>query len=435
MKLLKIIWLLVLISTISIYAQEERAKYGIFTTFNVNHHSVDFKKLPDCPSCSPGYDVGDGSGFTFGALYEYPIKSWLSAGLRAEYFNYSADLKKDELKYQSNNGAISQVSIEHSIEAKLASIGISPNVSMKLYNALNFNIGAHIGYVVKKSYSQYERLSSGTYLDSNGIDTHSNERNILSGDIPQSKNINFSGFAGLSYDIIFGKNVDLIFSPMVEFSYNFIPVAKNYEVNKWDVNSIKGGIALKYSPKFVPEKIDKYEYKSTIDTIRVIADNVNTAEIRTGAARKTNSVAEDEKFRIITENTIRTDTLLIPKKYKLSGDLAVLGVEADGTEVVNPTFTITEYISNKTQVIINNIFFDENSAKLPNKYIQISSESAKTFAIGSLYNLETMPTYYQILNIIGKRLQDNEKAKITIIGCNSDFGAEKAIKSSLKSEQ
>jgi outer membrane protein OmpA-like peptidoglycan-associated protein len=42
-----------------------------------------------------------------------------------------------------------------------------------------------------------------------------------------------------------------------------------------------------------------------------------------------------------------------------------------------------------------------------------------------MYNYETMDLYHQVLNIVGKRLSENEKANITITGCNSDMGPEK----------
>ncbi|MCS6807875.1 MAG: OmpA family protein, partial [Bacteroidota bacterium] len=90
--------------------------------------------------------------------------------------------------------------------------------------------------------------------------------------------------------------------------------------------------------------------------------------------------------------------------------------------------TIEEFSSEKTHSLLNYIFFDENSAYLPLRYKQLSgTREAQEFVPEKLTNRETLDVYYDILNIIGYRLQQNTRATLTITGCNAQSGLETQI--------
>ncbi len=55
----------------------------------------------------------------------------------------------------------------------------------------------------------------------------------------------------------------------------------------------------------------------------------------------------------------------------------------------------------------------------------LRSEDIDDFNIDSLYQISTLDIYYNILNIIGVRLNKFPDAGLTIIGCNSDLSIEK----------
>ena len=69
---------------------------GLFSHINYNIHSADFRKIPDCPSCSPGYESGSGLGPSFGLMFDYKISDNLFAGANLTYLNYSALLSRIE---------------------------------------------------------------------------------------------------------------------------------------------------------------------------------------------------------------------------------------------------------------------------------------------------------------------------------------------------
>jgi len=68
------------------------------------------------------------------------------------------------------------------------------------------------------------------------------------------------------------------------------------------------------------------------------------------------------------------------------------------------------------------VFFDYGSAQIPNRYIQFSSRESRVFseqefgAIDQSGNRSSIAAYYNILNIIGRRLADAPKQSITIVG-------------------
>ncbi len=99
-----------------------------------------------------------------------------------------------------------------------------------------------------------------------------------------------------------------------------------------------------------------------------------------------------------------------------------------GTRRVSETFPLRNYI-----------FFDQNSTKIPSRYIQLSPEQADKFKEENLFepklqqlsgrSARQMEVYYNILNIIGDRMRRYPDAMISLIGASKqgkDTGKEMA---------
>ncbi len=71
------------------------------------------------------------------------------------------------------------------------------------------------------------------------------------------------------------------------------------------------------------------------------------------------------------------------------------------------------------------IFFEENSDKIPERYKLLSLSETYTFNINELKKLNTLETYYNILNIIGMRLRNNQSASLTLTGTNRNINDER----------
>ncbi|TAL69432.1 MAG: hypothetical protein EPN82_06250 [Bacteroidetes bacterium] len=111
----------------------------------------------------------------------------------------------------------------------------------------------------------------------------------------------------------------------------------------------------------------------------------------------------------------------------LDATIIAVSLEKDSTESPVSMMIIEEFGSTRLQPFLKYIFFDENSSAIPINYKKMSSDEKAKFKNDDkvLFNLSTMNVYYQILNIIGKRMLKNPNAVLTLTGCNSDAGVEK----------
>lgn len=88
------------------------------------------------------------------------------------------------------------------------------------------------------------------------------------------------------------------------------------------------------------------------------------------------------------------------------------------------TITIEEVTMINSSPLLNYVFFETGKSQIPERYFLLKGQSwAKKFDESLLR--DTMSKYYNVLNIIGKRLTENPQAKITLVGCISNIGKEK----------
>ena len=114
--------------------------------------------------------------------------------------------------------------------------------------------------------------------------------------------------------------------------------------------------------------------------------------------------------------------ITVERKYELSADLKLFGKIQD-IEYPLQKIRIEEYLSRQMKPLLPYLFFDDNSAELPAKYIRYNSvEQSKDFNFNLLLGQSTLESYYQLLNIIAYRLKDNPGASIKISGYRSKKG-------------
>ncbi|MGA2297522.1 MAG: OmpA family protein, partial [FCB group bacterium] len=189
-----------------------------------------------------------------------------------------------------------------------------------------------------------------------------------SGDLPNVNKLSFGVVGGLSYDIPLNSKYTWFLTPEAYYLYELNNVTKN---QNWKISSLKLGLALKYQPR--PEK----------------------------------------------------PVVVVPPPVNLTASVKANGVEYDGTEEEMIKIRVEEYLSSRWKPLLTYVFFDDNSAVLPERYSRITSDSAKRFKIQDLNEQGTLEVYHHLLNIIGRRLVDNPDSKITLVGCNNGQGAEK----------
>lgn len=399
--------------------------YGAFGDYNLNMYLADFRSIPTVPSCCPLYQDGSGTGFSAGLLYEIPLTNQLRLALRTGYSSRGGIMKRTENTTVAGN--IPGV-FEHQVDASLADIGLEPLLQYNVLGSLWINAGGRLAYVSTKSFSQKETLISPTsFVFPNGS-TVRNE--FIEQQIPESSAMYAAAIGGISYDLPLNSQNTLKLAPEILYSFGLTPVVSGM---KWNTNSLRFGLALKYSPKHEPSK--RFEKIQKIDTIHKEAP-VLASSIVPGKDIISLFSQEIGDENITIETLQRTDTLLVPQKAVrptpfaskqsvLTVSVAAIGVKANGEEIPTVKLEVEEFSSILMTPLLNYIFFDENSSSLPSRYNLLEPQRIESFSEEKVNSSNRLTTYYHILNIVGKRMRQNPTASITLIGCNADIGVEK----------
>ena len=96
-----------------------------------------------------------------------------------------------------------------------------------------------------------------------------------------------------------------------------------------------------------------------------------------------------------------------------------------GSLTVAPaTLTIEEIKTIDASPMLGFVYFAEGASEIPAQYVRLAGPE-ETATFDEQRFRDTLEKYYQVLNIIGKRLTDHPAALITLTGCNANTGPEK----------
>lgn len=386
----KTIFVIFVIFFSSVYSQEfldppfsNRFSIGAYGKFGINLHTADFKGIdfPNIPSCCPRFETGRGLNYSSGAMLNYPLGEQFGIQLRAGYENLSARLSKKEQEYFSTT---EQAGVwgefEHSVNSKLNSITTSLLFTYRLNQQLSLHFGPSIYYLRKHDYEQKEEIVSPEF----GVFAfeRTRVRNYSSGTIPNVNSVIFGGSAIVSYMLPMNKNSTVFFVP--EFSAN-LGLSKIMKTGTWQPFSFSIGASILYASRRI--KVIKPPAPPPI-------------------------------------NPPPPELPKPPISPTLEASITAVSVDENGRESPVTILKIEEYLSTKMHPLLGYIFFDENSYEIPQRYVRIPPQETRNFNIKKLYGLGTLEIYYNILNIIGKRVSQFPQSELTIVGCNSNQGLE-----------
>jgi outer membrane protein OmpA-like peptidoglycan-associated protein len=103
--------------------------------------------------------------------------------------------------------------------------------------------------------------------------------------------------------------------------------------------------------------------------------------------------------------------------FPLTGKLAI----------VPDSLTIEEIKTFDSSPLLGHIYFAEGSSEIPSQYVRFAGPK-ETAGFDEQKFRDAMAKYYQVLNIVGRRLVDRPDAMLTLVGCNSNIGKEKGQK-------
>jgi outer membrane protein OmpA-like peptidoglycan-associated protein len=424
-RLIAIIAIFVLYQATVSANDSSKIKIGGFVGVNYNLHTANFQKLRGIPNCCPDFENGSGVGFHAGVLFENNFSGPYGYGIRLGFISLDGELLKNEPTTVIVNSRQTDGAFEHSLKGSFMNVGIEPLFIYSPLEGLQLSAGPRLGMNLTSTYDQIETIVEpagyGTFIDSLGNDTHMRTRNDFDGDIPDAVDFQYGLVLLAGYELPMNFDRTLLLTPELSF---YIPFSEMATETQWRANAIRGSIAIKYVFRDKEELEEIFEKEYNIDTIEVSTD-VIASNFKKGLEKSEFLKDKSDGILLTTEIVSRTDTIFTSKKYLLDGSITAVGVDSSGREIENPVFQVEEFISNRLDPLLNYVFFEENSDEIPHRYYYLSEDDARKFDVDSLYFYKSIEIYHNVLNIIGRRMQDNPAAKISLVGCNSDYGIEK----------
>lgn len=403
-----------------------RLRYGLLGGWSVNVHTADFRGLPNIPNCCSQFSSGNGGDILAGLFGELPVANDLLLGVTASYIDQSALMKKvDGIRIiVAGNGQ--DGSDEHSIDTKLSTIGLEPNLSYRPFGNFFVSAGLRLGLVLAKTYSQKEQIidppGTGTFLDSLGNDSHQRIRNVYSGTLPSAASLITQVFAGVRYELPLNTDKTFFLAPQVSYAFSLSNVVDGLD---WKPNGIRAGVGLVYSPK-ADTRIYKYDTIYYRDTVTQTIRNL---------AQKQISLASTDKLKDVTinGNTVLERTIMsyhyavmLPDLHDVTASINAVGVDDEGNETPIATLKVEEFLSTRAHPLLGYIFFGEGDSTIPSRYDNLDVGTAKKFRLEQLFGNQPLEIYHTVLNILGYRMKQYPKAKLMLTGCNSNQGVELA---------
>lgn len=395
-------------------------RVGLAVHGGLNVHQADFRQLPGFPISEKAtpFTSGSGLGYSIAARADYLLFPGIRGGLQADFRVLNGVLRAQEGPFPvAGSDTVIDLTLEHAIDASLASLGVELSVSADIIDRLSVRAGLRAGRLLTASFTQTEKI-----VDPPGLTYVSggSERTIFANtSLPDVPAIELSTSVSLGIDIPVARQ--LMLHPEVTARLGLTDIVG---ATKWKASTIQAGIACMWQPvREKPVVVDTVYKRDT--TVKVIAD------------------LEKEDIQLLDEN-IQTDrreneeviyyTVLVEQSYVrrvmrpvpvLTADMNVRFVLGNGVETEGARITIEKLLEKKYIPLLPYIFFDSMSAAISSRYQRIPREETNLFSLSELKGRDMLPVYYDVLNIIGKRMKSKPGAILTITGTNADEGGEK----------
>lgn len=392
-----------------------RTQFGLYGRVNVHIEQAQFSSLPSVPTCCIGYNSTSGSGFALGALLQHPITNQLHAHLKVGIgtfkSTFDASKKVPFVFTQGGVDSLIELPLLYNLRTERTMLSIEPALGYYITKSLRAQVGLNVAFPLASSYNQTDKVETNSVVFT---ESQLPTRLTFGGTaIPNLVSTMLQATATVGYDIPLNARKTLLLAPELTIAYGINNVVQSID---WKTHTIGLGFALKQTS--TPPKIVFY------DTLRY--SDTNTIIIRYGTPTVQHIKTKERLDSIETETSItytttyqsyfRKDSL---KPIELQASIEAVAVEDDGTEQKVAQMRIEEFSGTSTHPLLMYVFFDEKSSTIPDRYIQLNAEQAIDFNVDDLYGKTNLEVYYNILNIIGKRMMRYPKARLSIVGCNA----------------
>jgi len=424
--------LIIIIITNNLFSQENLTKetlfnIGAFVGINLNNHNASFSKIEGFPNCCPQFSDGFGTGLSLGLFFNYPFSSKLNLETRFGIYNLNGELNKEQIignteirdpnpPYETTN-IIDAIS-KYTINSKIQIIGIEPVLKYAVIDNLFVLTGIRFGFLNSATFDQSEILISPNNIVFKDSGTRSRNE-YKNSDIPNTNGLQLHFLIGSSYHFNF-KDFTLI--PDIRY---YFPLT-NINKSEWKLNQLQFSISAQFPIK---KSLEIKELKEEIfmrDTSVVAILGIKDEEVKL-VSQKEEILKENIDATTVLNKHIITEKYerRIPKESSLSAFIIASGIRNDGTEEKNPTIIIEEIETYETFPLLNYVFFKNNDSDLKNTSQKLLSKNQIDFFEESKLPQNTFEIYNNLLNIIGYRLKNNNKATITLTGTNNNRDEER----------
>ncbi len=409
---------------------------GLFGQAGSTQHAANFQQLPGVPNCCPRFESGSGTALFTGVLVNYYMGTSTALGVRLGYASFSGTLQKEEATTVLIRGSAQAGSFIHTLDATLSAISVQPHLRLGFLSKAYVELGTEFAMMLTSDYAQQETIGQpsgqGTFLDALGQDSHSRIRNQSAGTLPQAAQMLILPNVTLGYELPLNRQQNVTLSPELSYAYGLTKVVTDLD---WKVQQFRAGIALAYRPVSLPVVQQEHLH---IDTLRLPQPNLLREYIAKGSDRFSESETVENDVRIQRRDIHRTDTLYYaeipaqrheekpvdPRPEKFTVSLNAVAVDEEKHEDDTVRIQLRQYSNLLLTPLLNYIFFEDGDANLSERYIRLQSSDTAAFDENKYNSVDKLPTYYQLLNIVGKRLHEYPAATLRLIGCNSNRGVE-----------
>lgn len=352
---------------------------------NINLHNSDFRALPGVPNCCPNFSSGAGLGYSAGLQFSKYLSDKFFLMGRFGYSDNSALLKNIESEEISVDGIPETGEFEHTIEASLAGFEAGAFAGYRFLKNFEIILGAGVDISRTKEYSQKEEIirpsNKGVFLD-----TESRTRNVNSGDLEDVRNSIWMTELSAVYSLPLDSDGKYRLKPQISYRMGLSNIIEDLD---WKYSSIRLGLAFEYR---------KYDSQMPDERLIPVEESQKKVESDPGLI---SGLGNLDTARLYADADITAKGIIDGKEH----DFAELKVE--------------EFQSTEMHPLLNYVFFDKNSSKIPWRYSTLNGMEANRFDERMKYLGNTMNIYYELLNIIGQRMRRNFEAVLTITGCTA----------------
>ena len=339
---------------------------GLYGAYAFHTHKTSANVFVGGAECG-AFGDGDGTGFATGLFFEMPLLEkmldlYASIGYTARGGTLGEAIAGGLPILDPTTEEYTTLERRHSYNATLNYLRTEFGLRFTLpWLPLYIRGTAVVDFPQGTTFEQKEEI-----LSPQGVlypETNTTERLVADGDIQNPESL-LSASGSLGYELPLSTRLSI--APEVSYYHPFNDVVSN---RPWTITSVQGGLALRWS--FGPlEKLPEPPPPPDLPPARPITPPTYIPPVPPVAQLSVSS----------------------PK------ELSVVKT------IVTETFPILPYV-----------FFDSGSTVIPGRYKQLRSSATGAFDENSV-SWRSLEAYYELLNILGQRMRQDEEIEITVNG-------------------